>query len=60
MQWHGRIPSQEAHGHRKEDGLSLKERVYTQAMPSLKKRWNVENVNPKAHLSFTPQKLNTY
>ena len=54
MQCHNRIPSQEAHEHRKEYGLGKKERVCTQAIPSPKKRWKVENVNTKAHISFTP------
>ena len=34
--------------------------AYTQAMPSQKKRWKVENVGPKAHMSFTLQELNIY
>ena len=59
MQWHGRIPSKEAHRHRKEDGLSRKERACTSAMPSLEKRWKVDNMNPKAHMSFMLQELNT-
>ena len=29
-------------------------------MPSPKKRWKAENMNPKTHVSLTPQELNTY
>lgn len=60
MQRHGRIPSQEAHEHRKEARLGRKERAYTQAIPSPKKRWQAKNLNPKAHMPFTPQELNAY
>ena len=41
-------------------GLGKKERAFTQAIPSPKKKWKAENTNPKAHMSFTPQELNTY
>ena len=60
MAWQDHQPSspqtQEKRGH--EPGM--KERVCTKAMPSPKKRWKVENVSPKAHVSFTPQELNSY
>ena len=60
MQCHGKSINQEAHGHKKEDGLGRKERACTQAMLSPKKRWKAKNVNPKAHMSFMLQELNTY
>ena len=47
---------QERRGH----GLGRRKRACTQAMPSPKRRWNVENVSPKTHVSFTPQELNSY
>ena len=39
---------------------SKKEKAHTQAMPSLKKRWDAKNEIPKPHVSFTLQELNEY
>ena len=48
--------TQEKMGHKP----GKRERVHTQTMPSPKRRWNAENENSKAHVSFTPQELNKY
>ena len=45
---------------KREHGLGRREMAHTQTMPSPKRRWNAENEGPKAHISFTPQKLNKY
>ena len=61
MEWHGRSNGQEAYGRKKgEYGLGKKMMTFTQVMPSTKKRWKTENMSPKAHMSFTPQELNTH
>ena len=61
MKWHGRIPSQEAQGHKKEKkhGLGKMEKAFTQAIPSPGKEWKAWNTSPKAHMSFMPQELKT-
>ena len=60
MAWQDHQPrnpqTQERRGH----GLGRKEKARTKVMPNPKKRWKVENVSPKAHVSFTPQELNNY
>ena len=48
--------TQEKMGHKP----GKRERVHTQTMPSPKRRWNAENGNSKAHVSFTSQELNKY
>ena len=41
-------------------GPGRREKAHTQTMPSPNRRWNAKNEGPKAHISFTPQKLNKY
>ena len=38
-------------------GPGKRERAHTQTIPSLKRRWNVKNKSPKAHVSFMLQEL---
>ena len=44
----------------KSNGPSTRGKAHTQAMPNLKKGWDVDSESPKAHVSFTPQELNEY